>query len=60
MARLHAYTPLLITVFLLIVAAATYGVVNSQSGNGKYDTDGDGLIEVSHLEQLDAIRYDLN
>ncbi len=24
----------------------------------KYDTDGDGLIEISNLEQLDAIRYD--
>ena len=36
----------------------TYGVANSQSGNGKYDTDGDGLIEIEYLEQLDAIRYD--
>ena len=26
----------------------------------KYDSDGDGLIEVSNLEQLDAIRYDLD
>ena len=59
MAKLHAYTPLLITVFLLIAAAATYGVVNSQSGR-EIDTDGDGLIEVSNLEQLDAIRYDLD
>ncbi len=25
-----------------------------------YDADGDGLIEVSYLEQLDAIRWDLN
>ena len=25
-----------------------------------YDSDGDGLIEVSNLEQLDAIRYDLD
>ena len=25
-----------------------------------YDTDGDGLIEVTSLEQLDSIRYDLN
>ena len=29
------------------------------AANGKYDTDGDRLIEVSTLEQLDAIRYDL-
>ncbi len=26
----------------------------------RYDSDGDGLIEVTHLEQLDAIRHDLN
>ena len=32
----------------------------SASGNGKYDTDVDGLIEVSNLEQLNAIRYDLD
>ncbi len=25
-----------------------------------YDIDDDGLIELSHLEQLDAVRYDLN
>ena len=41
-------------------ASSTYGVVNSQSANGKYDTDGGGLIEVQYLEQLNAIRYDLN
>ena len=27
---------------------------------GDYDADDDGLIEISTLEQLDAIRYDLN
>ena len=32
---------------------------NSTAANCKYDTDGDGLIEVSYLEQLDAIRFDL-
>ena len=26
----------------------------------RYDSDGDGRIEVTHLEQLDAIRYDLD
>ena len=31
---------------------------NRQAAGGKYDTDGDGLIEISNLEQLDAIRYD--
>ena len=28
--------------------------------NGDYDADGDGLIEVSNLAQLDAIRYDMD
>ena len=28
--------------------------------NGKYDGDGDRLIEVSSLEQLNAVRYDVN
>ena len=28
--------------------------------NSKYDDDGDGLIEVSNLEQFNAIRYDLD
>ena len=61
MAKLRAsLLPLLLAAGLLIAAAATYGVVNSQSANGKYDTDGDGLIEIEYLEQLDAIRYDLN
>ena len=30
------------------------------AANGKYDTDGDRLIDISTLEQLDAIRYDLD
>ena len=46
--------------FLILVAVATYGIVSSQSANGVYDTDGDKLIEISYLEQLDAIRYDLD
>ncbi len=29
-------------------------------GNRDYDVDDDGLIEVSNLAQLDAVRYDLN
>ena len=43
---------------LLMAAVATYGIASSQSANGVYDTDGDGLIEIEYLEQLDAIRYD--
>ena len=40
-------------------AGATFAVATAAS-NGKYDTDGDRLIEISGLEQLDAIRYDLD
>ena len=51
---------LLLTAALLFGGAAV-GLVNVQaSANGKYDTDGDGLIEVNNLEQLSAIRYDLD
>ena len=46
--------------FALLILFSTVGVANSQSSHGKYDTDGDRLIEVSHLEQLDAIRLDLD
>lgn len=61
MAKLHASIPLFLAVAALLIApAATYRVVSSQSANGKYDTDGDGLIEIEYLEQLNAIRYDLN
>ena len=40
------------------IAAVSWSVVGAQGADGKYDTDGDGLIEITHLEQLDAIRYD--
>ena len=50
--------PLLLTLALLI-AAASYGSANSRaSANGEHDAD--GLIEIEFLEQLDAIRYDLD
>ena len=54
----RASIPLLLLAFLLIAALATYGIVSSQPANGVYDTDGDGLIEISTLEQLDAVRHD--
>ena len=60
MTNIRTYIPLLLAAALMLVALATYGVVSSQSGNGKYDSDGDGLIEIQYLEQLDAMRYDLN
>ena len=40
-------------------ASPTSPDVGRASPNGKYDADGDRLIEISTLEQLDAIRYDL-
>ena len=39
-------------------AGATLSLTRAQASNGVYDTDGDKLIEISYLEQLDAIRYD--
>ena len=59
MAKAIRRVALLLT-FSLLILTSTVGVANSQAGNGKYDTDGDRLIEVSHLEQLDAIRLDLD
>ena len=56
--KLRPLFSLLLVFAVVLTAVATYGIVNSQSGNGKYDTDGDGLIEIEYLEQLDAIRYD--
>ena len=49
---------------LLLIVAFTVGIAHSQTGNGEYngeyDGDGDRLIEVSSLEQLNAVRYDVN
>ena len=59
MAKIRAHIPLILAAALLI-AAASYGIATSQSANGVYDADGDGLIEVANLEQLNAIRYDLD
>ena len=45
----------------LLLAGAVAGVTLSLTqaqANGVYDTDGDKLIEISYLEQLDALRYD--
>ena len=39
------------------VASAT---TRASAGTGDYDTDNDGLIEISSLAQLDAVRYDLD
>ena len=44
---------------LSVVSTVTV-VVERDYGETDYDIDDDGLIEVAYLEQLDAMRYDLN
>ena len=59
----RAILPLAILAVLLFAAAVagvTLSLTQAQSANGVYDTDGDKLIEISYLEQLDALRYDTN
>ena len=51
---------LLLTLAPLIVAVASCDAANVQPVNGEYDTDANGLIEIKFLEQLDAIRHDLD
>ena len=60
MTKPRAYISAFLILALLTAATVTYGIVNSQPDNGVYDTDGDGLIEIHNLEQLNAIRHDLN
>ena len=45
-------------VLAVVLAVGSMSVLAASEGD--YDTDDDGLIEVSYLEQLDAIRYDLD
>ena len=53
--------PIPLTLILaLMIAGASGCVAHAEPVNREYDTDGDGLIEVKFLEQLDAIRYDLD
>ena len=63
-AGLHIRKLFIIVLPVLLVAGAaawaTLSLVQAQSANGVYDTDGDKLIEISYLEQLDAVRYDPN
>ncbi len=60
MARQWASATLALAIILLVAGIAFLGIANSQAANGEHDTDNDGLIEVSNLEQLNAMRYDLN
>ena len=54
--------PVIVVVLSLLTLVATFGfgIANSQSTDGRYDTDGNGLIEIEYLEQLNAVRYDLD
>ena len=45
---------------LALLAALALAAGCSSSPSGDYDVDDDGLIEISFLEQLDAVRWDLN
>ena len=49
---------LILVVLLLIWGAKGLSSVSSQESNVDYDTDDDGLIEISYLEQLEALRDD--
>ena len=51
---------LLALLFAGAIAGTTWSLARAQASNGVYDTDGDKLIEIQYLEQLDAIRYDPN
>ena len=51
---------LALTLGALLLSSASPAGAQSGSGTVDYDTDGDGLIEVSTLAQLNAIRYDLD
>ena len=48
-----------LTIALLLTVAAGLNVVGAQSAVD-YDADDDGLIEIEWLEQLDAVRWDLD
>ena len=56
----------IITLFLALAllfggGAISLNLVMAQDAQrGEYDADGDRLIEISNLEQLNAVRYDLS
>ena len=58
-AKKLAATLAALTVVLLFAAMAGLNVVVAQSPVD-YDADDDGLIEIQWLEQLDAVRWDLD
>ena len=56
----RAILVLAVLLFAAAVAGVTLNLTQAQSANGVYDTDGDKLIEIGYLEQLNALRYDPN
>ena len=52
----------MLAIVLLVVAglAISLSLAQAQSANGRYDTDGDRLIEVATWQQLHAVRFDLD
>ncbi len=54
------FTALVLVIAILVLSIALLGTRDARAASDAYDTDADGLIEVSTLEQLDALRYDLN
>ena len=47
-------------ILLALVLAGADGVGAQGVGYGRYDRDSDGLIEIGNLEQLNAVRWDLD
>ena len=60
MLQCFARAPRRLSAFWLLFAVLSLAFTGAQSGTVDYDADGDGLIEITHLEQLSAIRYDLD
>ena len=59
----HHIRPILATLAIAIAAGLTAilgGPAYAQSTDRDYDTDNDNLIEISTLEQLNAVRWDLD
>lgn len=58
--RLYVARAAVVAVALLLATAGADGA-GAQSGDyDKYDKDDDGLIEIDNLEQLNAVRWDLD
>lgn len=56
--KISALLSIALAVTVLVTVVADLNVANAQAID--YDSDDDGLIEISSLEQLNVIRWDLN